>query len=112
MFLWGFLSLTSTGWAQTTDLLAERESSPADVGMLEPGTTGSRTVRLENVSDGPVRVGIKSKSCGCLSTSVEPEVLAPGAVAVVTFSAPAAVQTDVQVYTVTIVASRVDKPGV
>lgn len=55
------------------------EPSPLDLGEMSPEVAKSGKVKITNTTDHPVKIIKVQPACGCTTTSVPPDALAPGA---------------------------------
>lgn len=71
-----------------------------DKGSVPVSQPVSRRIVVRNISASPIRVRVQSKSCGCLSPTVTPELVQPDGSCTLVFGVAAAVTPNQQKYTV------------
>lgn len=63
---------------QVSDLVRVTGKPDKDLGLCPVGTDASRRVWLDNIAGVPLLVELVSKSCGCVSFTIDSPLLAPG----------------------------------
>lgn len=78
--------MTEQGLSKMPEFLTVVSGTPADLGVLAENTDVERRVTFRNLSSKPVLASIAAKSCGCVSASIEPEIVEPGETCVLSCS--------------------------